>query len=486
MLRLLLIGTLLLATFVSVPSVRADLDTQLNTYLETMLARYGLAGMSVAVVRDGQVVFSRGYGVRDSESGAPATPQTQFSVASITKSMTALAAMRLAEQGKLSLDVPIVEYLPEFTLRNAEHAKTITLRQLLSHTSALPRDDLTWYIGKIATVKDLLTHLATLPMPRAPKAEFAYNNLGYALAGVVLERATGKPYAELLRELVLVPLGMESATLTYADMQKLPDFAAPHRPDVRKGVQRIAFHPHLNTVIAPAGAVNASALDLANYLRFHMGNGRLAGVPILSAEHLRELHTPVQANYGLGWVTSKLGDLQVIWHNGAIDGFASIIAFAPEHNVGVVVLGNTNYSDNPLVIELIGMGALCLAVDSRNADRLDKLTADFHVFDPAPRAERFAKARAFKPDLSQYTAYEGKYVGLIGQADINFRDDMLHADVTLGGVFSLSFELVEFEPRTFVANGLGVSNDVFTIRLSENGAAAFFQNDTLIGIRPPR
>ncbi|PJF31375.1 MAG: hypothetical protein CUN51_03325 [Candidatus Thermofonsia Clade 1 bacterium] len=486
MLRLLCIIAVCLALFGYAPSAHADLDAQqLDAYFEKMLTYYGLAGLSAAIIREDEVIFSKGYGVRDAESDAPVTPQTQFSAASLTKSMTALAAMRLAEMGKLSLDAPIVEYLPEFTLRNAQHAKTITLRQLLSHTSGLPRNDLAWYTGRITTAQDLLKRLAELPMSGALGESFAYNNLGYALAGVVLERASGKSYADLMRELVFLPLGMESATLTYADMQKMPAFALPHRLDVRKGVQSIPFFPYNNTVIAPAGAVNASALDLANYLRFHMGDGRFNGTLILSAERLRELHTPVESGYGLGWITSNLPDLQMIWHNGAIDGFAAIIAFALEHKVGVVVLSNTNYSDNPNAVELIGVGALYLAVDSRNAERLDALTAPFRTFDPAPRAERFAKARAFTPDPSQYTAYEGNYASVVAQIALAVRDGALYADVNQLGIRA-SFELIEFEPRAFIGNGTSVINDVFTIRLSENGAASLFQNDVLLGIRPPR
>ncbi|MFQ3534789.1 MAG: serine hydrolase domain-containing protein [Aggregatilineales bacterium] len=486
MLRLLCVSALLLALFGHAPYAHADSTAQqLDAYFKTMLARYEMAGLGVAVIREDEVIFSKGYGVRDAETGAPVTPQTRFSIGSITKSMTALAAMRLAEMGKLSLDAPIVEYLPEFTLRNAEHAKTITLRQLLSHTSGLPRDDVAWYTGKIISAQDLLSHLAKLPTPNRPSTDFAYNNLGYALAGVVLERASGKPYAELLRELVLMPLGMESAALSYADMQKAPDFAQPHRLDVRQGAQKIAFFPHLDKIIAPAGAVTANVLDLADYARFHMGDGRFNGAQILPTERLSALHTPVQAGYGLGWVTTNLPNLQLRWHNGSIDGFAAMLAFVPDRQVGVVVLGNTNHSDNPNAVELIALGALYLIMDPTNAEQIDALTAPFRVFDPQARAERFAKARAFTPDVSAYAVYEGNYASFIAQITVRVRDGALYADVVQQGI-ALSAELVEFEPRSFIANAAGLVNSVFTFRLSENGSVALLQDGTTIGVRPPR
>ncbi|MCE7948157.1 MAG: hypothetical protein DYG88_12085 [Chloroflexi bacterium CFX4] len=463
---------------------QSTFDSQsVDAYLTSMQQLYEITGMGVAIVREGEVIFAKGYGVRDMESNAPVTPQTHFSIGSITKSMTVLAAMRLVEAGKLSLDAPIVEYLPEFTLRDAAHANAVTLRHLFSHTSGIPLAELAWYNGEVTDAEGMLAYLATQPIRSALGTRYEYNNWGYALAGVVLERVTGKPYAEYLREAVLAPLAMPTATLSYAAMQQTDDFAAPHRFDVRKGAQRIPFFAYLDQVIAPAGAVTANVLEMANYAIFQMGDGTFQNTPIISAKSLTEMHTPIKNGYGLGWVTTELEGFQTVWHNGAIDGFAAMLAMAPEQQTAVIILSNGDQGDNPNVVEMLAAGVLYLTINPQRADSLETLTAGFKAFDPKARAERFAALRSFTPDPSHYAAYAGKYASLFAQIEINVRDGGLYADIVQQGV-SMSFELVEFAPRAFIANMTGLMNEVFAFRLNENGSVALLQNETVIAVKP--
>ncbi len=474
----------LMLAFSSTAHAQNTFDSQsVDAYLSRMQQLYEIPGMGVAIVREGEVIFAKGYGVRDVESKAPITPQTQFSIGSITKSMTVLAAMRLVEAGKLSLDTPIVEYLPEFALRNADHANAVTLRHLFSHTSGIPLAELAWYNGEVTDAEGMLAHLATQPVQSALGARYEYNNWGYALAGMVIERVAGKPYADYLHEAVLAPLAMPTAALSYAAMQQTADFAAPHRFDLRKGAQRIPFFPYLDKVIAPAGAVTANVLEMANYAIFQMGDGTFQNAPILSAESLAEMHTPIKDGYGLGWVTTDLEGFRTVWHNGAIDGFAAVLAMAPEQQTAVIILSNGDHSDNPNVVEMLAAGVLYLTINPQSADNLEALTAGFKAFDPQARAERFAALRAFTPDPSQYAAYAGKYASLFAQIEVNVRDGALYADIVQQGV-SLSFELIEFEPRSFLANMTGLMNDVFSFRLNENGSVTLLQNGTVIAVKP--
>jgi CubicO group peptidase (beta-lactamase class C family) len=311
---------------------------------QVVLARY--PSLSVAVVREGEIVYQGAFGFADLEARREATPETSYHVASVTKAFTASLAAMLHDRGVVDLDRPVVTYLPEGVLISAEHVRggTITLRQLASHTSGLPRG----VPGPVQSLegryqlepKRLYEHLANVTLVFEPGTDELYSNLGMGLLGHVLERAAGKPYDQLLKETVCDPLGLERTTIHIGD-----DFSVatgygsriPRRPQGHAYARRLA----------PSGGLIASATDLARFLAAQMEPG------LLSGEALAQLHTSTRlsdgssARTGLGWSLGSLESIgRVVKKNGGRNNCMAWIGFAPDHRVGVAVITN---SGGPMV-----------------------------------------------------------------------------------------------------------------------------------------
>jgi CubicO group peptidase (beta-lactamase class C family) len=319
------------------------LDTAaLDDYIARLMPEYDIPGLGLAVVRDGKIAYTRSYGVRDTTTGAPVTPDTQFAIASITKSFTALGVMLLVQRGKVTLDEPLTTYIPEFRLSDPAATAKLTVRHILSHASGLGRNEAATFDPTL-TPADLLRTIATAPLNSKPGEKFEYSNLNTTMAGVLIERVTGQRWEDYTRDQILTPLGMP-ATLDVDAMQAYPDFARPHQLDVFAGNQHIPFTPVGNQ--APAGAINTSAADMARYVQFQVGDGTVNGQRLLSPDLLAEMHRPqvlaptvdqgrnaalaadaqglprapsliTDTGYGFYWNTEDFQGHRLAWHDGA-------------------------------------------------------------------------------------------------------------------------------------------------------------------------
>src|SRR6266542_3662605 len=268
----------------------AALDTAaLDAYIARLMQDYDVPGVGLAIVQHGQIAYTKGYGVRDVTSGAPVTSNTQFAIGSVTKSFTALGVMLLVQEGKVKLDNPVTNYIPEFKLSDPAATAKVTVRHLLSHTSGMGRNDAA-SLDPSLTRADLLKLAATVPLHSQPGERFAYSNLNTTIAGVLIERVSGQSWENYTRERILTPLGMTTATLDVDQMQHSSDFAQPHQIDVLKGNELAPFHSWHNE--APAAAINASAAEMARYVQFQVGDGTVNGQRLLSPDLLAEMHRP--------------------------------------------------------------------------------------------------------------------------------------------------------------------------------------------------
>lgn len=244
------------------PSVLpATLSSHIDKFIQERITAQKLPGLSLVIVKDGQVRYSNGYGLANIEKQTLMTDRTLVAIGSTTKGMTALAVMQLVEQHKLDLDARVTEYLPWFKV-NDSRGSTITLRQLLSHTSGLPS------AIKFDSNRDpnALEHhvrsLANTTLHRMPGSGYEYANDGYAVAGLVVQVVSKMPYADYMRKFVFAPLGMMDATF---------DIARAERDVMAQGYvkQRGSFVPRPMSVsqgIAPAGTLLTSARDVGRYL----------------------------------------------------------------------------------------------------------------------------------------------------------------------------------------------------------------------------
>ena len=329
------------------------------------LAAESVPGAAVAVVQDGEVVYANGFGFADLQTRTPVTADTVFGIGSVGKSVTAMAAMQLVEAGQLSLDTPIIELIPELLLPDMEMARAITVRHLLSHSSGLPvlpvlEIALGWldYPGRIETLDHLLGYLATMDERPAgqPGERFSYSNDGYALAGAVIERVSGTPYARYIEEQVFHPLGMTRSTLADPTTLAWEDVTSLYEYDDASSHPEPILRPAWpsSPLIAPAGMHRSTANDMARYLI-----GQLAGLPGVSEDGRTLLHEPVIARdsaswYALGWgVTPDYRGERMLAHSGGITGVSCHAILLPERRTGVVVLLNVSGGPSREIAEVV-------------------------------------------------------------------------------------------------------------------------------------
>lgn len=314
-----------------------------------------IPGMSVAVVRGGEPVFVGAAGYRDVEAKLPATAETPYYIASSTKSFTGMAAAMLADQGRLDLDAPITRYIPELRLPAPLAADSVTMRKLLTHTIQFVNRPVVWrtaYSGEHspAVLIELLAHSE----PRDPG--FQYDNLGYVIASLVLQRVTGEPWQRSLDRLLFDPLGM-GHTSAYMSEAQAWEPAAPYQWG-----ERISQLKTDETMHAAGGMVT-SASDLARWLEAQLTQGRLDGRQVIPAPAVREAHR-MQATlsarfgpyprfgYGFGWYWSTWEGDTLLHHFGGYAGARAHVSFMPQHGIGVAVLLNSS-SANAAAADLV-------------------------------------------------------------------------------------------------------------------------------------
>lgn len=318
---------------------------RIDAWLREQVALGQFPSLSVAVVRDGKTAYIRSFGFEDIKARRKATPESSYNVASVTKAFTASLAVILHDRGVVDLDQPAVKYLPvEVSISTSPDAGAkITLRQLASHTSGLPRG----IPGRVQSVegryelepKRLYDHLANVALDFDPGADEGYSNLGTGLLGHVLERAAGKPFDQLLQELVCEPLHMQSTAIQVDDRLHVVTGYSSSRP------RRPAKHSYVER-LAPSGGLVASVTDLAKFLSAQMKPG------LFTSEMLEQLHSATslsdgsKARTGLGWaVRTRESVGRILKKNGGRNNCRAWIGFAPDHGVGVAVVSNCGGSD---------------------------------------------------------------------------------------------------------------------------------------------
>lgn len=322
----------------------------LDTYIEERRKEWKVPGLAVAVVKDGRLSHLGVYGFRDVEAQKPVTPETLFGIGSLTKSFTALLLASLVEEGKIDWDRPVREFAADFTLKDAVVSKQATLRDLLSHRVGVARHD-EWWTGTKLTREELYAKLRTLEMNRPFRSKWEYNNLMFMAAGVAAERVTGQTWEDLVRARLFAPLGWKRATTSVTEFAPDGDWAVTYEEKQRKLVRMEA---RVADNIGPAGSINASIEEMAEYLMAHLDSGVVRGRRVFPAGWLEAMRTPsmekhpaeipgegkIEESYGLGlYITTHRGH-RMVWHTGTIGGYHALMAYLPEERIGYVSLQN--------------------------------------------------------------------------------------------------------------------------------------------------
>ena len=324
----------------------ADLQLQVTELVEEARGRAGIPALAVAVVVDGEVVVELATGLADREAEIPATTETVFPAASVSKLFTAALVMQQVERDRLDLDAPANRYLePSLRIRDADGVEVpATVRQLLNHTSGLP---VAWggiHLDPGDPPVSLEEHLTDrLRIIHPPGERLVYANDAFALAGLLAARAAGLDFETLAQESLLEPLGMSSSSFTPG--RELQERLAAAYGTLGGGDGR-TDHADVGAV-APAGSLVTTAGDLAQLARLILGEGEIDGVRLLERESVREMlrlqvrsHPEVDDGFGLGFGVREGPGRRVAWWDGGLPGAASRLLVLPDHGVGVVLLSN--------------------------------------------------------------------------------------------------------------------------------------------------
>lgn len=318
--------------------------------LQQLIQDERMVGLAVGIVEDGRIRFLKGYGVTH-QGGDPVTPNTIFRWASLSKGVAGDMVAKLAEEKKLSLYEPISKY--SYSLRlpaGAEHRATIS--DLLSHRLGLFSHANDSKLEDGLDPRTLRAELATLNAICPPASCHAYQNVAYDAASEIVEKVTGKPYREAVREDLFGPLGMTSASLTREGLIGAPSWARPHRGGKQSKPVEVTEYYYR---VPAAGGVNSSIKDLALWMIAQMGEDpEVISDQVLESVHMPLAYTPGEmarkrkfrerlnrASYGLGWRVYDYEGHRVIGHHGGVTGYRSLIMFDPERKSGVVALWNS-------------------------------------------------------------------------------------------------------------------------------------------------
>jgi len=341
-----------------------ELLSGLPAFMERGMADWGIPGMAVAVVKDGELVYSRGFGVRKLGHEEPADEHTIFGIASLTKAMTTTALGMMVDEGRLCWDDKVRDHLPWFTLSDPWVSEHVTVRDLLSHQTGIGR--LTGNRLRFMPDRDpetIMQFVRHMPFEKDFRSDYVYSNMMYMVAGLVLEAASGMSWDDFVRENIFEPLGMKSASTSVTQITDTCNAAWPHQ-EIFGEVQTIPRRNFDN--VGPSASVNASVYDMAQWMLLHLGEpGKHHGKRLISKQNLLETHQPQQAfraedpltsnitGYGLGWGLNHYEGYRVSQHGGATDGMTSRIMLLPEKELGILVTSNLYCNFRPAVMNYI-------------------------------------------------------------------------------------------------------------------------------------
>jgi CubicO group peptidase (beta-lactamase class C family) len=330
------------------------LTSRLEETIGEQMQRSRVAGLAIALIKDGQLFAAEGYGLANVETGEKVTPDTRFSIMSVTKTIVATAIMQLVERGLLDLDAPANQYLaPSSKITNQWESETpVTTRGLLTHTGGLPIG------GPMANRIPLAEFVANNARTTyRPGTDLLYANIGFDAAGVIIENLSGKRVDDYFREEIFAPLGMSASAL--ANPADGEPRAYGHYRSALDQVLRILPIPEWATEVAsPAGGVWSNVLDVSKFLVFHLGSQRPSqfvgqgpspdSTPLLSSNSLTEMHRlkaeqgSSGSGQGLGFRVTRINGRRAICHGGDGGGFTAYVAAHPDEGAGVVLLQNTS------------------------------------------------------------------------------------------------------------------------------------------------
>ncbi len=349
-LRFTLVLTLVLAGFIACAQVDYK---KLDAYYEKALKEWNVPGMTIGIVKDGKLVFAKGYGTVEVGKNQKPDENTLFAIASNSKAFTSAAIALLVQEGKLRWDDKVRQHLPYFALYNNYVSEETTIRDLLCHRVGLGTfsGDVIWYRSQLSA-EEIIKRVRYLPPAYNFRAGYGYSNLMYITAGEVIRKVTGKSWGEFVTERFLKPLGMTRTVTGTRYLQNVANVATPHEraDEQNKPTPWVDWEN-----IGATGGLISSVSDLSQWLIFNMNHGVWGKDTLLTAASRNTLWTPHNnfvvdhtaknpvthfRGYGLGWGLSDYHGRLRVGHTGGYDGMVSVIQMLPEEKLGFIMLTN--------------------------------------------------------------------------------------------------------------------------------------------------
>ena len=412
----------------------------LDVELEKVLEKLEEPGFAVAIVENDEILYSKGFGYRDYKNKIKVDQNTLFPIGSATKSFTSSLLGILRDKEKLDFEDSPIDHINELRFNNSEMNNMISIRDMMSHRTGLPRHDASWYFFSTFSKDSLVSRIKHQKPFTSVRNQWYYNNFMFMLQGVIAERITKKSWGENIKEMIFDPLGMNRSNTTIAELENSENAAIGYN----EGFKKMDYYKI--AAMGPAGSINSSVNEMSKWLITWINKGEYKGEKILSANYIEEaissqsvitanlpnevtpgLHL---ANYGYGWFLSSFNGHYRVEHGGNIDGFSTSASFYPSDKIGIIVLSNQNGSNTPSIVRNIISDRM---LDLKKTDwlklHLDNVKEAELTQKELDKNESSNKVEGTSPSRS-LDQFEGKYTNLgYGTFDISVRNDSLFMNI---------------------------------------------------------
>ena len=454
---------------------------EIDRFVMDAMKRHTVPGASLALVMDGKVVYTKGYGVRDTKTNMAVNANTLFPIGSVSKSFTALGAMQLIDAGKLSLNTKVNAVLPNLKFSDSSKGAQVTLGNVLSHTSGLNRADELWALDlTVNTAEKMLATVAKIPFSAEVGTKFQYCNQNFVIAGAMISKTTGNSWEDYTRKNIFAPLNMKRSVFDPKDAVKDGNYAAGFQTGLNGADPMPGFDRFV--VAGAAGAIISSATEMGEYTAFQLSNGTWNGSRLVSQNALDTMHsTQIEIDgdtssipglafpgYGLAWLSEEYRGLKIVEHGGNINGFTAEVQLVPSKHMGLVILTNLNGANDFTKEVRLGITERTLGMNPLSQ------------FKPSPVISQLEAAKTFKPDLAVLKSLEGKYALVTGDSAIlSLKDGQLM--LTQGGQ---TFPMIPASATSFILNVFG-SLILLEFQIDSSGLVWVAQDGNVVGVRLP-
>jgi CubicO group peptidase (beta-lactamase class C family) len=326
----------------------------IDRYIDSVMKDWNIPGLALGIVYKDQLIYGKGYGYRDLENKLPVQTTTLFPIASNTKLFTATASCMLADEGKLSLDKPVRNYLPILNFSTDELNTKVTLRDMLSHRTGLPRYDGIW-VASPFTRKETVSKIVYMKPQLGLREGYIYNNMMFAATGAVLENVTGMSWEEVIRTKIFQPLQMNTSCFSNEEMMRTGNFSRAYfEPDSTRKLKRIEYVAQ-SDALGPAGTIKSSVEDMSHWMIAQLNGGKYKAQQAIPENAIKQTLVPnnvadkegkwdelSNSLYCMGRVIQTYKGNKIATHTGAIDGYYSNLTFLPRQGLAIFIVYNAD------------------------------------------------------------------------------------------------------------------------------------------------